>query len=55
MLGACLWLDEEILDAGVFILDDVWSLDAEVIDDDEDTDEFADELPESLDTTTDDV
>ena len=51
MLGI---LDEDILDEE-FILDEACSLDVAEMDDDDDTDEFADELPESLDTTPDDL
>ena len=38
-----------------FILDEFCSLDVAEIEEEDDTDEFADELPESLDTIPDDV
>ena len=47
-------LDEDIFDDEC-ILDEECSLDVAEIEEEDDTDEFADELPESLDTTPDDA
>ena len=45
-------LDDVILDEEEFILDEFCNLDVAEMDDEEDTDEFADELPESVDDIT---
>ena len=53
--ACCLWfvlLDDVILDEEEFILDEFCNLDVAEMDDEEDTDEFADELPESVDDIT---
>ena len=47
-------LEDDIFD-DEFIFDEVCSLDVAEIEEEDDTDEFADELPESLDTTPDEV
>ena len=44
-------LDDVILDEEEFILDEFCNLDVAEMDEDDDKDEFADEFPESVDTT----
>ena len=45
-------LDDVILDEEEFILDEFCNLDVAEMDDEDDTDEFADELPESEEDIT---